>query len=112
MCGTAVGRAYLAACNPPERQALINQIRVKAPDEWKRHRERLQLNLDQYPNWGCCVSVGEVYPDVQAVAVPLGRLDHGELAALNISFQRRALNERWLIEDVGPRLAALARSLV
>lgn len=112
MCGTAVGRAYLAACSPTERQALLNQIQVKAPADWARYRDRMLQNLADYPTLGCCTSVGEVYPDVQAVAVPLGRLDRGELAALNVSFQRRTLNERWLLEEVAPRLIALARSLV
>lgn len=112
MCGTAVGRAYLAACTPAERQALFNQIQVKAPAEWARHQERLLRSLELYPTWGCCTSVGEVLPDVQAVAVPLGRIEHGEIAAINVSFQRRTLDERWLVEDVAPRLAALARRLV
>ncbi|MFN3737616.1 IclR family transcriptional regulator [Hydrogenophaga sp.] len=112
MCGSAVGRAYLTACAPAERQRLLNQIQVKAPAEWERHQARLQLNLTQYANWGCCVSTGEIYPDIQAVAVPLRRQEHGEHAALSIAFQRRALNERWLIEEVGPQLTALARQLM
>lgn len=112
MCGTAVGRAYLAACSPAERQSLLNQIQVKAPQDWARHKDRLLHSLAQYAHWGCCTSVGEVYADVQAVAVPLGRVDRGELAAINVSFQRRTLNERWLVEDVAPRLAALARRLL
>ena len=79
---------------------------------WLRQiQDRLLYNLAQYPSRGCCTSIGEVYPDVQAVAVPLGRLDRGELAAINISFQRRTLNERWLVEEVGQRLSALARRL-
>jgi DNA-binding IclR family transcriptional regulator len=68
-------------------------------------------SLAAYPNLGCCVSVGEVYPDVQAVAVPLGRIDRGELAAINVSFQRRSLNQRWLLDVVAPKLAGLARQL-
>lgn len=111
MCGTAVGRAYLASCSAQERQALINQIQVKAPEQWARHKERLAHALANYPHMGCCVSVGEVYSDVQAVAVPLGRLDRGELAAINVSFQRRSLNERWLLDVVAPKLIALARQL-
>lgn len=111
MCGTAVGRAYLAACSAQERQAVLNQIQVKAPEHWEQHKERLAHALATYPNTGCCVSVGEVYPDVQAVAVPLGRLDRGELAAINVSFQRRSLNERWLLDVVAPKLIALARQL-
>lgn len=112
LCGTAVGRAFLAACSTDERQVLLNQVQVKAPQEWALHRERLLHNLAQYPRTGCCVSVGEVYADVQAVAVPLGRIERGELAAVNVSFQRRALDERWLLDEVAPRLLALARQLV
>lgn len=111
MCGTAMGRAYLAACEPQERQRLLNQIQVKAPQEWVLHRERLLHSLANYSSWGCCISVGEVYPDVQAVAVPLGRVDRGELVAINVSFQRRALNERWLLEEVAPKLITLAQRL-
>jgi DNA-binding IclR family transcriptional regulator len=111
MCGTAVGRAYLAACSASERRALMNQIQVKAPEQWARHKDRLLQSLAAYPTLGCCVSVGEVYADVQAVAVPLGRVDRGELAAINVSFQRRTLDEHWLLEEVAPRLIALARRL-
>jgi DNA-binding IclR family transcriptional regulator len=112
MCGTAVGRAYLAACSPAEREALLNQIQVKAPHDWARHQERLRRSMQLYPSWGCCTSVGEVLPDVQAVAVPLGRVEHGEIASINMSFQRRPLDERWLVDEVAPRLLALARRLV
>jgi len=112
LCGTAIGRAYLAGCSASERQALINQVQVKAPEQWKRYGPRVLHNLAEYPNTGCCVSVGEVYTDVQAVAVPLGRIDRGELAAINCSFQRRSLNEKWLVEEVAPRLLNLARRLV
>ncbi len=111
MCGTAVGRAYLAACSPPERQALINQIKVKAPEEWARHEERLMQSLADHPRLGCCISVGEVYADVQAVAVALGKVDRGELLAINASFQRRKLDGRWLVDEVAPKLIALARTL-
>jgi DNA-binding IclR family transcriptional regulator len=107
-----VGRAYLAACSPAERQALLNQIQVKAPADWARYKDRMLRSLADYPALGCCTSVGEVYADVQAVAVPLGRVDRGELAAMNVSFQRRSLDERWLLEEVAPRLIGLARSLM
>ena len=111
LCGSSVGRAYLAGCSTPEREALLNQVRVKSPDEWARHGKRVQRNLADYATRGCCVSVGELYPDVQAVAVPLGRVDRGELAVINCSFQKRKLDERWLVEKVGPRLVMLARQV-
>jgi DNA-binding IclR family transcriptional regulator len=112
MAGTAIGRAWLMACPAPQREALLNQLRVKAPDEWARHEASLLRNLAQYPATGCCTSVGDIHPDVQAVAVPLGRIDRGEIAAINCSFQGRALDEGWLRETIAPQLMALVRRVV
>ena len=112
LAGTAIGRALLMAMSPPEREALLNQLRLKAPEEWARHGVELMRNVEGYARHGCCVSVGELYPDVQAVAVPLGRIDRGEAAALNCSFQGRALDRRGLVEKVGPRLQEMARKLM
>ena len=111
LAGTAVGRAYLMSCRPPQREALINQLQVKAPEEWQRFGARLMENIQQYPRHGCCVQVGEIYPDVQAVAVPLGHINRGEPAAINCSFQGREPNEAWLRRDIAPRLQALARQI-
>lgn len=111
LAGTAIGRACLMSCRAPEREALLNQLQVKRPDEWQRYGARLLENIQHYPRLGCCVSVGEVYADVQAVAVPLGRVNRGEPAALNCSFQGRELDENWLREKIAPQLHALARQL-
>ena len=73
--------------------------------------DRLLRNIREFPQHGCCVSVGELYPDVVAVAVPLGPIDHGERAALNCSFQRREADRQWLLKEAGPRLQALAAAL-
>jgi DNA-binding IclR family transcriptional regulator len=112
LAGTAIGRACLMACSPSEREGLLNQLRIKAPQEWDTHRAELQRNLADYPRFGCCVSVGEVYPDVQAVAVPLGRIDRGEPAALNCSFQGRPLDRDWLEQQIAPALQRMARALM
>ncbi len=111
LAGTAVGRALLMACSPADREALINQLQVKAPDEWRLHRRALMDNLRSYPRHGCCVSVGEVFPDVQAVAVPLGRIDRGEPAAINCSFHGRPLDPDWLRREIAPQLQALVRAI-
>lgn len=111
LAGTAMGRALLMSCRPQEREALINQLQVKAPDDWARHGPRLLQNVQQFAQLGCCLSVAEVLPDVQAVAVPLGRIDRGEPAALNFSIQGRRIDEDWLRRDIAPRLLALSRQL-
>ena len=111
LAGTAVGRALLMSCRPAEREALLNQLQVKAPDEWRKHQKGLMENIRHYPRHGCCVSVGEIYPDVQAVSVPLGRIDRNEPAAINCSFQGLPLDEDWLRREIAPQLQALVRQL-
>lgn len=112
LAGTAIGRACLMAMGPAEREALLNQLRIRAPLEWAQHQAELLRNLREFARQGCCVSVGEVYPDVQGVAVPLGRIDRGEPAALNCSFQGRPLDRAWLQEAIAPQLQQLARQLM
>ncbi|MFO1193827.1 MAG: IclR family transcriptional regulator [Rhodoferax sp.] len=112
LAGTAIGRACLLACSPAEREALLNQLRVNARAEWAQHQAELLRNLADYPRWGSCVSVGEIYPDVQAVAVPLGRIDRGEPAALNCSFHGRPLDREWLQGEIAPQLQRVARQLM
>ncbi len=111
LAGSALGRAWLMACRPPEREAVLNQLRVKVPAEWERHGAQLTRNMERFASDECCVSVGELYSDVQAVAVPIGRIDGGEIAALSCSFQGRALDEEWLRLSIAPRLRDLVRSL-
>ena len=111
LAGSALGRAWLMACRPAEREAVITQLRVKVPDEWERHGAGVLRNIASYARDECCVSVGELYSDVQAVAVPIGRIDGGELAALGCSFQGRTMDEGWLRHTIAPRLRDLVRSL-
>ena len=111
LAGSALGRAWLMACRPPEREAVLNQLRVKVPQEWERYGGAVLQNIERYAHDECCVSVGELYSDVQAVAVPIGRIDGVELAALSCSFQGRAMDEEWLRLSIAPRLRDLVRSL-
>ena len=37
MVGTAIGRAFLMSCALPEREALLNQLRLRVPHEWEKH---------------------------------------------------------------------------
>lgn len=111
LAGTAVGRALLMSCRQSEREALINQLQVKAPSEWGRHGTRLMENVQQFSRHGSCVALGDIFADVQAVAVPLGAINRGEPAALNFSIQGREIDEDWLRRVIGPQLQAIARQL-
>ncbi len=111
LLGTAVGRAYLQGCTPAAREALLNQVQIKDPAQWSRYGPKVLESLRDYAHFGCCTALGEVVPDVQAVAVPLGRVNNLEVAALSCTFQGRALDVDWLRRDVAPELQALARQI-
>lgn len=109
--GTALGRAYLMGCSASAREALLNHIRVKDPAQWHSYSAKALDNLKDFVQFGCCTSVAEVLPDVQAVAVPLGRINNVDVAAINCTFQGRTLDLPWLRHEIAPQLQALARQL-
>lgn len=111
LAGTALGRAYMAAMNSDDRQTILNLLRIKAADEWARYGAKLLDNLARYPDRGYCTSLGEVQQDVYSIAVPLGRIDRKEAAAITCSFHGRAPDEHYLLEEIGPKLLSLARRL-
>jgi DNA-binding IclR family transcriptional regulator len=110
--GTAIGRAYLMALDLEARESIMNQVRVKAPAQWERFGRSVQRSIKHYERWQCCTSVGELFADVQAVAVPMGPIDNGEWAALNCSFQGRELNDTWLRTEIAPKLHDIARRIL
>jgi len=87
LIGTALGRACLMSCQKDERMQILNQIQIRSPEDWQRFGEATMANIKQFARHGCCTNVGELYPDVQAVAVPMGRIDQDEPASLSCSFQ-------------------------
>jgi hypothetical protein len=46
------------------------------------------------------------------VAIPLGRIDAGEPAALNCSFQGRDLDPQWLRQQIAPQLKEIAQKII
>lgn len=111
MAATAIGRAYLAACTPAERNAIINEIRVYTPDIWERHKEKVQQSLGDYERHGFCMSWGDLRRDFYAVGVPLRPFGGDELVAFNCVLQPFVMKPAQIRSEIGPRLAALVRGL-
>lgn len=111
LLGTSMGRAYLMGCTPSMREALLNQVKVKEPEQWQLYGQKVMESFQDYLQYGCCTAAGEVVPDVQAVAVPLGRIQGIDVAALSCTFQGRTPDVNWLRREVAPLLQALAREI-
>jgi DNA-binding IclR family transcriptional regulator len=108
---SAMGRAYLAALPETDFRAKLNQLEQAQPDKWADLLNGIEQARRDYQTLGFCLSLCEWQPDVNAVAVPLvGYGDHG-IMAFNCGGSAFALPKKRLIEDLGPRLVALANGL-
>ena len=107
----AIGRAYLAACTPPEREALLNQMKVKQPEMLRKYRLQIERGLDDLRSRGFCSSVGELRREVHAVGVPMRRTIDGEIVSFNCGVPAFMLKKGQLEEDIGPRLVSMVRNL-
>lgn len=108
--GTAIGRAYLCALTYQERIAVLNEIKVKAPAQWELYAEAVDISIQEFAHRRFCFSKGDLRPDIHAVAVPMRRSPHAEIVVFNCVVQAYQLHENQLIDDLGPRLAALVQS--
>lgn len=68
LISSALGRAYLAACAPDEREALLANVRMTWPDEWRRAEAGCRASLEQAQAHGYCLSLGEWHPELNTAA--------------------------------------------
>ncbi len=107
----AIGRAYLAACTPPEREALLNQMKVKQPEILRKYKPQIDRGLEDVRSRGFCSSVGELRREVHAVGVPMRRTIDGEIVSFNCGVPAFMLKKGQLEDDIGPRLVAMVRNI-
>jgi DNA-binding IclR family transcriptional regulator len=108
---TVIGRSFLAACTPPEREAVLNQMKVKEPEMLRKYRPQIDKSLDDIRARGFCVSMGELRREVYSVGVPMRRTVDGEIISFNASIPAFMLKKGQLEEDIGPRLVAMVRNI-
>jgi DNA-binding IclR family transcriptional regulator len=111
IAAAAVGRAFLAACTPPEREAVLNQIMVKDPESHRKFRPAIDKSLDDFRARGFCASLGELRREIYAVGVPMRRSADGEIVAFNCGVPAFTLKKGQLEDDIGPRLVAMVRNV-
>ena len=107
----AIGRAYLAACTPPERESLLNQMKVKQPEMLRRYKPQIERGLEDVRSRGFCSSIGELRREVHAVGVPMRRSVDGEIVSFNCGVPAFMLKKGQLEDDIGPRLVAMVRNI-
>lgn len=108
---TAMGRALLAAYSREERDALLNEIKVKTPDDWKTFHTRIEESVREFYERGFCASYGDLRREIHAVAVPMRPMADGEILVFNCGVSAFLLRDGQLTSDTGPRLVSMVRSV-
>jgi DNA-binding IclR family transcriptional regulator len=108
---SVIGRAFLAACTPPEREAVLNQMKVKEPESHRKYRAPIDKSLEDIRARGFCASSGELRREVHAVGVPMRRTVDGEIVAFNCIVPAFMVKKGQLEDDLGPRLVAMVRNI-
>ncbi len=55
---SVIGRAYIASCTPPERDAVLNQLKVKEPEMHRKYRPQIDKALEDIRGRGFCAVAG------------------------------------------------------
>src|SRR6267378_1268989 len=108
---SVIGRAFLAACTPPEREAVLNQMKVKEPEAHRKFRPSIDKSLEDIRARGFCASMGELRREVYGVGVPMRRTVDGEIVSFNCAVPAFMVKKGQLEEDLGPRLVAMVRNI-
>ena len=108
---SVMGRAFLYACTPPEREAVLNQMKVKEPEMLRKHQAAITKSLEDIRDKGYCVSGGELRREVHAVGAPMRRNVDGEIVTFNCGVPAFLLKKGQLEDDLGPRLVAMVRNI-
>ena len=108
---SVIGRAFLYACTPPEREAVLNQMKVKEPETLRKYKAQIDKSLLDIRGKGYCVSNGELRREVHAVGAPMRRNVDGEIVTFNCGIPAFTVKKGQLEDDIGPRLVAMVRNI-
>lgn len=112
IANSAMGRAYLTAVSESERSDILQRVRELADvRRWPDIQRGVDQALRDIGELGVCCSFGDWQKDVNAIALPVR--PGGGLPPMAISCGAPAymVSEEFLLNDVRPRLIALANEL-
>lgn len=108
---SAMGRAYLALCGDAERAEILDELRTLDEVAWPKLSAGIERSLQVYSDTGYATSFGDWQETVSAVAV--GFNPGGGLPPMTLSCGAPSVitPPDFLLDEVGPRLKALAGTL-
>lgn len=110
IANSALGRAYLWALPPQERQGLVESLRLSRGSDWAALEPGLCRALAEADLVGWCISAGEFHREINSVSVPLVG-PTGDVMALNCGAAAFVFSEEHLRTLVAPELLKTAHAL-
>ncbi|MFM0212209.1 IclR family transcriptional regulator [Paraburkholderia sediminicola] len=107
----AMGRAWLAAVAPQEREVALNRLRIAVPDQWQQYGAQVQQALHDYQQTGACFSYGDALKNAYGVGVPLCAPVDAETLVFNCAVPAQSSQGRRLIDEIAPRLIAMVSNV-
>ncbi len=111
MVRSSMGRAFIAALTPAERDRLFHELKMLDPLAWPKMEGILNRALEEHERYGCSCSFGEWQENVSAIA--LGFRPGGGLPpmAINCGAPTVISSPEFLLNEVRPRLREVIRGL-
>jgi len=111
IASTSMGRALLCGLPEIEREKLMEDIRLREPENWPKNKAGIEQALRDYKERGFCLSIGDWRSDVNAVGVPMLPIAGCRLLTFNCAAPSFVLRRHMLEDDIGPRLVNLVRTI-
>ncbi|NMM04057.1 IclR family transcriptional regulator [Paraburkholderia sp. RP-4-7] len=107
----AMGRAWLAAVTPQEREVALNRLRIGVPDQWQQYGAQVQQALHDFHETGVCFSYGDMQKNAYGVAAPLCAQVDAETLVFNCAVPAQSSQGRRLIDDIAPQLVTMVSNV-
>lgn len=108
---SAMGRALILACSPPERTAILNYLKVQNRELYDTHKPAWEADQKLFMQHGFTHSRGDWRRDIHAVAVPVRLSQRDQLVAMNCTLAAYRMPKDKLAGEVAPLLLDAVRQL-
>ena len=109
---TAMGRAYLAALDDPQRAVVLAEIRQRAgAQKWPKLRDGIEAGRRDHAQLGFTASIQDWHEDVNGVSVPFVARDGTGIYAFNCGGPSILCSQERMRDEVGPRLVRLVSNV-
>jgi len=108
---TAMGRAYLAAIDQKDRQALQSRLLKRSPNEAEMVEDAIESAIAEYATKGFCSSAGQWHENVNGIAAPIPLVSISDIMVLNCGAPAMLMPTERMLDDIGPRLAEAAKAI-